>query len=398
MVVARDRCCPGACDSVIAPAGCYEVYEPGRSLAIRNRFWIVLSGEVINAIGEPASLWPDESPYATDCRPVDGGVDALHANPAALRAVGWSKLASCGPYLLTGYFGPPASEDPLTATQTTQPNDLRWFETIGYVKNWLVPSTFWRLRPCSRPYITAQTGPSCLYVNSKFLNQPISYNFNSPTATACDMAFGPNDLIGRLTNNDGDIITWRIDETQTNIVVTYLGYTATIPFTRNWWVGVLDLFNEANEVMNVYDCDNAPCTPIACLPKCVVKDCSGTNLKRPLYLTVTGCPDLAALAPATFPTVDGGGFQSGTFGYGATSPPGAPPVALILIQYSCTVDGLRREVFVTDTDAASYSNAAIVSNACSGGSWHDTFSLSLIDCSSVTFDVFSDGTDPWEYL
>jgi hypothetical protein len=140
------------------------------------------------------------------------------------------------------------------------------------------------------------------------------------------------------------------------------------------------------------------CDPITCLPQCVVQDCGGVNRRRPLNLTVTGCADLAALAPATFPTVDGGGFQSGTFGYGATSPPGAPPVAQILIQYSCTVDGLLREVFVTDTDAASYSNSAIVSAACPDGAFHDTFTLDLLDCGITTFDVFSDASDPWEYL
>lgn len=141
-----------------------------------------------------------------------------------------------------------------------------------------------------------------------------------------------------------------------------------------------------------------PCQQISCLPPCVVRDCPETgNQHRPLYLTVTGCADLAALAPETFPTVDGGGFQSGTFGYGVTSPPGEPPVAQILIQYGCSASGLVRDVYVDDTDGGSYTvGPTLVSNTCSGGSWSDTFTLDLVDCGIVTFDVFSDGMDTWE--
>lgn len=140
------------------------------------------------------------------------------------------------------------------------------------------------------------------------------------------------------------------------------------------------------------------CSQLSCLPKCVIQDCPETgNMHRPLYLTVTGCPNLAALAPDTFPTVDGGGFQSGTFGYGVTSPPGEPPVAQILIQYGCSASGFVRDVYVDDTDGASYMvGPTLVSNICSGGSWSDTFTLDLVDCGIVTFDVFSDGGDPWE--
>lgn len=290
-IIARDRCCTGSCDSVTAPAGCYEVYEPGRSLSVPNRFWITTAGEVINAIGQTSSLWPDETPYETDCYPVDGGSNALHTNAAALRSVGWGKLASCGPYVLTGNFGPPASEDPLTARTTTQLNDLRWFETIGYVKDATVPTSFWKLRPCSRPYLTAQAGPECVYVPGKFLDQPEALAFESTTATACDMEFGPNDLIGKITDGAGSVLTWRIDETQTNIIITYGDYTGTMPFEREWWKALPELFNEAEDLINVYDCADAPCdNENSCWPDlcpCLVDGADGT-LYRTIYADVFG--------------------------------------------------------------------------------------------------------------
>ena len=170
----------------------------------------------------------------------------------------------------------------------------------------------------------------------------------------------------------------------------------------DYFLGATHITTGEYHISKVASCAEEPppegCVPISCLPPCLLKDCDGTNYSKPLYLTVTGCPDLAALAPSTFPTVDGGGMQSGTFGYGPTSPPGEPPVAQILIQYSCGAAGLLREVFVDDTDGASYSTGQVlVSGACSGGSWQDTFTLDLFDCGITTFDVFSDGADPWEY-
>lgn len=213
---------------------------------------------------------------------------------------------------------------------------------------------------------------------------------------------------GNLVDNEAPAkVWWRIDPDRMKIQVhvsasvfstsppptVYDDESVEIDYTPDWWVGGI-----AVGPYTVMPCDTN-CIAISCLPTCVVQDCDGLNRARPLKLTVTGCPDMAELAPATFPTVDGGGFQSGTFGYGPTSPPGEPPVAQVSIQYSCNGSGqLVREVFVMDTDAAEFTvGPTVVSNACSGGSWADSFSLTLQDC-TPTFDVFSDGTDPWGYL
>jgi len=275
-IISRNRCCNSNCEAGNPEAPtCWEVYLPGTNPEddLPYRWYIdanvydTIDGRMYDAIGRQHLYQPTHA----DCFPCSEGTDPVE-NIVGLRAIRFLKIGDCGPIRVSWMFGNGigqgcGGDDDADYYTFTDRTDSRLVLTTGLGDTILIP--------CQTPYIEAEDAPTCLWATGGVQLDQILVQNGGP----CGDTDEPHtDLFGALTDaTETKTISWSIDSNQANITITYndgtTTYTATIPFEREWWLSVLDLFNEDDEVVNVYDCSQVPCEPYLCFPLCVANTC-----------------------------------------------------------------------------------------------------------------------------